>query len=203
MKQLRQEEDKGSRQNASDFLNLMFGLSAEFQPFWSIVRSKVREKYEFEMKEAEDYPHGYLLKTVLYHCGINAIITDKTKLFISEFPFSPDDIKEFTVISKVYDFPSMSIHKLTNYEGIEEKERIITRLELALQIKQALGENEKLELLELSKYTNKIGPPPEKYTIESFYYYLYHPTADNFEHAHKIAMVIFPSSHPAIMNLYL
>jgi hypothetical protein len=42
VKQLRQEEDKCSRLNAVDFLNLMFGTSAEFWPFWSIVRDKVR-----------------------------------------------------------------------------------------------------------------------------------------------------------------
>lgn len=43
------------------------------------------------MKEAHDYPHGYLLKTVLYHCGISVKITDKLKLFYNEQPFSIDD----------------------------------------------------------------------------------------------------------------
>ena len=37
----------------------------------------------------------------------------------------------------------MSVHKIANLEGIEEKERILSRLELGLQIKRALGENEK------------------------------------------------------------
>ena len=95
------------------------------------------------MKEPEDYPHGYLLKTVLYHCGIKIKSIEKLKLFVSENPFEVDHIVEFIVKSKVFDFPSMTVHKLTNMEGIAEQERIISRLELSLQIKRALRENEK------------------------------------------------------------
>ena len=82
IKQLKQEEDKQSRINAVDFLNLMFGASPEFTAFWEIVQHKVGESYEFTMKEPEDYPHGYLLRTVLYHCGINIHLTDKMHLFL-------------------------------------------------------------------------------------------------------------------------
>jgi hypothetical protein len=32
---------------------------------------------------------------------------------------------------------------------------------------------------------------------------MYHPNPDNFETAHKISQVIFPTSHPYIMELYL
>lgn len=45
------------------------------------------------MKEPEDYHHGYLLLTILYHCGLKVNITDKTKLFVNSNPFTPEDIK--------------------------------------------------------------------------------------------------------------
>lgn len=61
-----------------------------------------------------DYPHGYLLKTILYHCGIHVVIHEKIPLFIAQHPFSSDDIINFTTRSKVYDFPAMSVHKLTS-----------------------------------------------------------------------------------------
>ena len=80
------------------------------------------------MKEPEDYPHGYLLNTVLYHCGIKIKIIEKLRLFISEQPFEVDHIVDFVVKSKVFDFPSMSVHKLINMEGIVEEKRIISRL---------------------------------------------------------------------------
>lgn len=47
IKQLKQEEEKHSKLNAVDFLNMIFGMSPEFQPFWAIVRAKVKETYEF------------------------------------------------------------------------------------------------------------------------------------------------------------
>jgi hypothetical protein len=100
-----------------------------------------------------------LLRTVLYHCGIKLKITDSLKLFVSEHPFEVDDIVAFTVRSKVFDFPSMSIYKLLNLKSIEEQERIVARLELGLQIKRALKESDIYELLQLSRFSSKVGPP--------------------------------------------
>ena len=48
-----------------------------------------------------------------------------------------------------------------------------------------------------------MGAPEDKYTLESFLYHLYHPTAHNFETAYNIAQLILPPSHPRIMELYL
>jgi hypothetical protein len=72
------------------------------------------------MKEPEDYPHGYLLRTVAYHCGIRLKLTDKLRLFVTQSLFEVDDIIDFTVRSRVFEYPSMSVHKLTNLAGIEE-----------------------------------------------------------------------------------
>jgi hypothetical protein len=205
IKQLKQEEEKHSKLNAVDFLNMIFGMSADFQPFWSIVSTNVLKIYEFQMKEPQDYPHGYLLKSVLYHCDINIRINDKLKMFHNPFPFSIDDGVEFVTRSRVFDFPSMDIYRIADTGELtnEQLERLLPRLELQLLVKRALRESEAPVLLELSKLTAKIGPPTDKYTLESFLYYLYHPSPDNFETAHKISQVIFPTSHPYIMELYL
>ena len=53
----------------------------------------MRELYEFEMKDPEDYPNGYLLRTVLFHCGIKLRqMTANVRLFVKEQPFEVDKI---------------------------------------------------------------------------------------------------------------
>jgi hypothetical protein len=205
IKQLRQEEEKQSKLNAVDFLNLIFGISPDFHPFWQIVAARVAALYEFDMKDPQDYPHGYLLKAVLYHCELTITISDRLRLFQNALPFSIDDGVQFVVRSRVFDFPAMTLHQLASTDGLsqDQPERLLPRLELQLQIRRALQAPEAHELLQLSRLTPKIGPPTEKYTLESFLYYLYHPSPDNFEPAHKIAQVVFPTSHPYIMELYL
>lgn len=42
LKQLKQHEQKYSKDNASDFLNLIFGMSPDFEPFWTIIAHKVK-----------------------------------------------------------------------------------------------------------------------------------------------------------------
>ena len=54
------------------------------------------------MKDPQDYPHGYLLKSILYHCDITLPISDKIKLFQTAQPFSVDDSVKFNIRSKVY-----------------------------------------------------------------------------------------------------
>ena len=109
-----QEEEKASKSNVIDFLNLVFGVGPEFDPFWEIVSKKVKERYDFEMKDPQDYTHGYLLKTVLYHCGIEIQLHDRLKLFQVNKPFTEDDKVRFLTKSKVYDFPSMTIHQIAD-----------------------------------------------------------------------------------------
>jgi hypothetical protein len=81
IKQLRQEEEKQSKLNAVDFLNLIFGISPDFRPFWQIIAAHVATRYEFDIKDPQDYPHGYLLKAVLYHCELTITISDRLRLF--------------------------------------------------------------------------------------------------------------------------
>ena len=140
IKLLRQEEEKASKANAIDFLNLVFGTGPEFEPFWAIVGDKVKKKYDVEMKDPQDYAHGHLLKTVLYHCGIKVTIHGKLKLFRIEKPFTEDDKVEFLTKSKIYDFPSMSLHRIADTSAIppDQTERKLSRLELQLQISEAL-----------------------------------------------------------------
>ncbi len=114
IKQLRQEEEKQSKLNAVDFLNLIFGISNDFMPFWQIVKARTAVAYEFDMKEPQDYPHGYLLKAVLYHCELKISVSDKLVLFQNAQPFSIDDKVEFVVRSRVFDFPSMAIYQLSS-----------------------------------------------------------------------------------------
>ena len=64
------------------------------------------------MKDPQDYPHGYLLKSILYHCDITIPISDRIKLFQTAQPFSVDDTVKFNVRSKVYEYPSMSVYQL-------------------------------------------------------------------------------------------
>ena len=92
------------------------------------------------MKEPQDYPHGYLLKSALYHCDIKIKISDKLRMFQDSQPFSIDDGVEFVARSKVYDFPSMSIHSIANTGEIsaEQTDRLMARLELQLMIKRAI-----------------------------------------------------------------
>ena len=103
-------------------------MSEDFAPFWSIVSHKVKEKYEFQIRDPQDYPHGYLLKTLLYHCGIELTLTDKIPLFLSHQPFQFDDILGFCIRTKVYDFPVMTLHKLTSLESVEGAEATLNRL---------------------------------------------------------------------------
>jgi hypothetical protein len=63
---------------------------------------RVLELYEFEMKNPVDYPHGYLLKTVMYHCGIKLRIRDDFKLFFAATPFTSENEVSFECHSKVY-----------------------------------------------------------------------------------------------------
>ena len=70
------------------------------------------------MKEPQDYPHGYLLKTVLFQCGIKIKIGDKLKMFQTLQPFSTNDDIGFVLKTKIYDFPSMSIFEIASTEGI-------------------------------------------------------------------------------------
>lgn len=92
------------------------------------------------MKEPQDYPHGYLLKSVLYHCDIKITISDKLKMFQDSQPFTIDDGVEFVTRSKVYDFPSMSIHSIASTVGVsaDQTDRLMSRLELQLMIKRAV-----------------------------------------------------------------
>jgi hypothetical protein len=71
------------------------------------------------MKEPQDYPHGYLLKSVLYHCDIKVKISDKLEMFRHPHPFSIDDPIEFNTRTKVLDFPSMSIYKIADTSRIQ------------------------------------------------------------------------------------
>ncbi len=64
------------------------------------------------IKHVDDYPHGYLLKTVLYHCGFELEIRDKLKLFYTSNPFTADDKISFVSRCQIYDFPSMKIYGL-------------------------------------------------------------------------------------------
>lgn len=66
------------------------------------------------MMDPQDYPHGYLLQTILYHCGIKVRIRDKLKLFTSPTPLLVDDIVGFSCRSKIFDYPSMGLYRLTN-----------------------------------------------------------------------------------------
>lgn len=92
------------------------------------------------MKEPQDYPHGYLLKSVLYHCDIKIKISDKLRMFQGSHPFSIDDGVEFVTRSKAFDFPSMSIYRIANTGELtaEHIDRLLPRLELQLLIKRAL-----------------------------------------------------------------
>lgn len=91
IKQLKQEEQKYTKIDAVDFLNMIFGMCVDFEPFWAIVRKIVQKRYEIDMKQPQDYPHGYLLKTVLHQCDIKIKINDKLKLFQTPQPFSIND----------------------------------------------------------------------------------------------------------------
>lgn len=47
LNQLKEEEEKASKVNVIDFLNLIFGVSQEFEPFWNIIRESVQKAYDF------------------------------------------------------------------------------------------------------------------------------------------------------------
>ena len=61
-----------------------------------------------------------MLKTIVYHCGIKIILSDKVKLFTDQ-PFNPDSIVDFIVKSKVYTYPTMSIYKLSKGDKLSSR----------------------------------------------------------------------------------
>ncbi len=88
-------------------------------------------------------------------------------MFRHPHPFSIDDPIEFNTRTKVFDFPAMSIYRIADTSNIsaEQTDRLLSRLELQLQIKRGLSDNEGPVLLQLSKITSKIGPPTDKYCL--------------------------------------
>jgi hypothetical protein len=59
-------------------------------------------------------PHGYLLKSVLYHCGFEIKITEKTALFMSEKPFADDHWIKFACKIESFEFPNFKLYTKVN-----------------------------------------------------------------------------------------
>lgn len=59
------------------------------------------------MSNPEDLSHGYLLISVLYHCGFKIKIQNRIKLFTTHNPFTLRDWESFDVSIKTFDYPQM------------------------------------------------------------------------------------------------
>lgn len=112
-RELKTKENEESIANAIDYLNLIFGNSHETKAFWEIILKKVKDYFKIEYSNYLDLPHGYLLKTVLYHCGFDIKLSSSIVLFSSPDPFSIKDWVKFVSKCECMMFPSMEVHKKT------------------------------------------------------------------------------------------
>lgn len=93
-----------------------------------IVSEDVKKTYGIIMKNAYDLAHGYLLLSVLYHCGFKIFIQNKIDLFINPLPFSSRDWIGFDCKTKTLDFPMMKVYQKAKVDMNMPKEVNITRL---------------------------------------------------------------------------
>ena len=75
--------------------------------------NKLRDSYKIEYKNYLDLPHGYLLKTVLYHCDFDIKLSSSLVLFSTPDPFSIKDWIQFISKSSYFTFPEMEVYKKT------------------------------------------------------------------------------------------
>lgn len=100
-----------AKQMAIDFLNLVFGSSRETLAFWEIIKTHVQEQYEMEISVLPSVTAGALLHSVLYHCGMHVKYDVSIRLFLTAEPFKETDWVDFTVNSRIYEYPSFEIQK--------------------------------------------------------------------------------------------
>lgn len=99
--------DEVSREVVIDFLNLIFSNTADTKACWEkFIQPLCKSKYDLDIKIFPEVCYGALLHAVLYHCGIKVKFDLNIKLFNTEEPFKLSDWVEYTVFSKVYEFPS-------------------------------------------------------------------------------------------------
>ena len=110
-------------------------------------------------------PHGYLLKSVLYHCGFDIKLTEKTSLFMNPKPFAMPDWVKFTCKIDSFDFPNMKVYTKIDTKPEYSKEQNKSHLEMNLLVKRALKNYEMDVLIELTKYRDNFQPPREFYSI--------------------------------------
>ena len=184
---------------------MIFGNTEECRLFWDIVKKKVKEVYKIEIKDEEyvNLTHGYLLKTILDHCGFEIALNTNLLLFTVQEPFSTSDWIDFKSKCESYTFPSMEIYKKVKFTDSTPKDEIITKFELKIYLDRVLGQNDSYNMTELSLYVPKINPPKDKISLETINYYIYRPSKENFELAYEVCTFLMPSDHPIFQDIYL
>ena len=123
-----------------------------------------------------DLPHGYLLKTVLYHCGFNVKLSNSIVLFSTPDPFSVKDWIEFKSNSETFTFPGMEAYKKAKITPGLNQEQTIHKLELMLYLKRILYENETPILSQLALHVPNVDITGSKFDIDYLRYHIQTPS---------------------------